>query len=212
MIDVYVTAGGRQAVARLISEHIGSDARVIHDDAGAPLLAGSTMNISISHSHNFAALAIDPEQRIGVDIEEPRLEQLGRVISKFLAPDELPRWQTQLLRAWTAKEATFKAAGVNGLTIGQIRLIADDIALVPDGRRFLIDFMETADYTLATAFPLTADALYRRGKRRWQLGLKSEALSDFNRSALLDPQGPGALAAGHLNDIFNFFNPDIYNP
>lgn len=209
---VHVTSGGRNAVVQLLKEFVGPDARVLHDADGAPSLAGSEMHLSISHSHNFAAIALDPDVRIGVDIEEPRLEQLKRVISKFLVPEELPLWENKLLRAWTAKEATFKAAGVSNLTIGQIRLTHSDVARVPGGREFLIDFTETAGYTLATAVPLSALALYERGKARMKSGRKGEALSDFNRSALLDPQGPGAAAAKHLTDIFNFFNPDIYNP
>lgn len=211
-MKTYVAEGGRNAVARLIAEHIGADARVIHDADGAPSLADSPLHISISHSAHFAALAVDESVRIGVDIEEPRLEQLRRVVSKFLAPEELPRWESRLLQAWTAKEAAFKAAGISGLTIGQIRLTDGDTALTPDGREFLLDFTVTDRYTLTTATPLTAAALYERGKRRCQVGDKAAALSDFNRSALLDPDGPGTLAAGHLSDIFNFYNPDIYNP
>ncbi len=209
---IHVTSGGRNAVAQLLKEFVGPDARVIHDADGSPAIAGSTTHLSISHSHHFAAIALDSGVRIGIDIEEPRLEQLKRVISKFLAPEELPLWENKLLCAWTAKEATFKAAGVSNLAIGQIRLTESDVARVPDGRTFLIDFTETPDYTLATSVPLSALALYNRGKSRMKSGRNGEALSDFNRSAALDPQGPGAAAAKHLTDIFNFFNPDIYNP
>lgn len=211
-MEIHVTTGGRNAVAQLIADTIGSEVRLLHDADGAPLLAGSNLHISISHSPHFAAIALDEHNRIGVDIEEPRLEQLGRVISKFLAPEELPLWQSQLLRAWTAKEATFKAAGVSGLTLGQIRLTESDVAATPDGRKFLLDFTETPDYTLTTATPLTAEALYQRGKCHAKAGNRAAALSDFNRSAALDPNGPGANAAKHLTEIFNFFNPDIYNP
>lgn len=211
-METYVTEGGRRAVARLIAEHVGPEARVIHDADGAPSLAGLPLHLSISHSHRFAAIALDPEVRIGIDIEEPRLEQLSRVIGKFLTPGERPEWESKLLRAWTAKEATFKAAGVSDLTLGRILLTEADVAEVPDGRKFLLDFTETTDYTLTTSTPLTARALYARGQRRFSLGRHGEALSDFNRSAALDPDGPGAAAASHLTDIFDFFNPDIYNP
>lgn len=212
-MQTFIAPGGRREIARLIADNVGPDARLIHDADGAPHIADSTLNISISHSPRFAALAIDPDQRIGIDIEEPRLEQLSRIITKFLSPNELPGWQNRLLHAWTAKEATFKAAGISGLTIGRISLNADnDTALTPDGQEFILQFTETPDYTLCTARPLTADALYRRGQDHWQHGRRARALSDFNRSAELAPQGPGAAAARHLTDIFDFFNPDIYNP
>ncbi len=213
-MKTFIAPGGRQAVDRMIADHVGADARLIHDADGAPMLAGAPLHISISHSPNFAALALDADNRIGIDIEEPRLEQLSRIISKFLTPPERPRWQSRLLRAWTAKEATFKAAGIPGLTIGRITLSTDDsdIATTPDGRQFLLQFTETPDYTLCTAQPLTAEALYHRGQDHWQHGRRARALSDFNRSARLDPTGPGAAAAGHLTEIFDFYNPDLYNP
>ena len=100
-MNVFIAPGGRRAVDRLIARAAGPQARVIHDPDGAPLLVGLPLNISISHSRNFAAVAVDADCRIGVDIEEPRLEQLQRVISKFLNPDELPVWGNELLRAWT---------------------------------------------------------------------------------------------------------------
>ncbi|MCM1310918.1 MAG: 4'-phosphopantetheinyl transferase superfamily protein [Bacteroides sp.] len=212
MMEVHIAEGGRRAVEKLVAEQVGPEIRIIHVADGAPLLVGSPLHISISHSRNFAAIALDEDVRIGIDIEEPRLEQLRRVISKFLLPEELPTWESQLLRAWTAKEATFKAAAVAGLTIGRICLSEADVAKVPDGRSFLLDFTETAQYTVATATPLTAEAIYQRGKRRMKAGNRPGALSDFNRAAALDPAGPGAAAAQHLTNIFNFFNPDIYNP
>lgn len=151
-MNVYVAPGGRQAVAELIQRAAGPDARVIHDPDGAPLLTGSPLNVSISHSRRYAAVAVSSRGRIGVDIEEPRLEQLRRVISKFLAPEELPMWGERLLAAWTCKEAVFKAAGVATIGLGSIRLTAPGVATVPDGRRFRLQTVETPDYTLSTAY------------------------------------------------------------
>lgn len=151
-MNVYVTTGGRQAVTQLIERAAGPDARLIHDAHGAPLLAGSDLNISISHSRSFAAVAASTRGRIGIDIEEPRLEQLRRVIGKFLAPEEMPHWSERLLAAWTCKEAVFKAAGVPGIGLGSIILVEPDVAIVPDGRRFRLQTIETPDYTLSTAY------------------------------------------------------------
>lgn len=58
----------------------------------------------------------------------------------------------------------------------------------------------------------TADALYRRGALYWKLGRHAEAQTDFCASAELNPDGPGAVAARGVSGIFNFFNPDLYNP
>lgn len=125
----------------------------MHDPDGAPLLVGSELKVSVSHSRRFAAVAIDPRRRIGVDIEEPRLEQLRRVISKFLSSEELPFWGDRLLEAWTAKEAVFKAAGIAGIGLGSILLSQQGLARTPDGREFRIETVETEEYTLSLATP-----------------------------------------------------------
>lgn len=151
-MNVYIAPGGRRVVDRLIARAAGSDARVIHDPDGAPLLVDSPLHISISHSRNFAAVGVDPDRRIGIDIEEPRLEQLQRVISKFMNPDELPVWGERLLEAWTCKEAVFKAAGIPSIGLASIRLTGPTEAITPDGRRFRLQTVETADYTLSTAY------------------------------------------------------------
>ncbi len=153
-MNVYVAPGGRNEVARLIAENVGPDVRLLHDPDGAPLLAGSPMHVSVSHSRHFAAIALHPCLRVGVDIEEPRPEQLRRVIAKFLTEPELPLWNDRLLAAWTCKEAVYKAAGVRNLPLGAIDLTTDGIAVIPDGRRFALQTVETPDYTLTTALPL----------------------------------------------------------
>jgi len=153
-MNVYVAPGGRNEIARLIAENIGPDVRLLHDADGAPLLNGSPLNISISHSRHFAAIALHPTSRIGIDIEEPRLEQLRRVIAKFLAPNERPLWSDRLLEAWTCKEAVFKAAGLRNLPLGAIDLTRPGFATIADGRRFALHTVETPEYTLTTALPL----------------------------------------------------------
>lgn len=55
--------------------------------------------------------------------------------------------------------------------------------------------------------PTDALALYRRGSLYWKLERRAEAITDFNASAKLDPEGPGAAAAAHAQAILDFFNP-----
>lgn len=150
-VTLIVRPGNRLDVARIVREELGPGVRVLHLPDGSPVLAGSPLHISISHSRHFVALALHPSRRLGVDIEEPRLEQLRRVISKFLTPAELPMWSNRLLEAWTAKEAAFKAAGVQGIGLGSIDLSTPGIAMVPDGRRFALHTSITPDYTLTLA-------------------------------------------------------------
>lgn len=150
-VKIIVKPGNRLDVARIVREELGDDVRVLHHSDGSPLLAGSPLHISISHSHHYVALALHPSKRIGIDIEEPRLEQLRRVMSKFINPDELPMWGHRLLEAWTAKEAAFKAAGVQGIGLASINLAEPGVAKVPDGRRFELYTTITPEYTLTLA-------------------------------------------------------------
>ena len=151
MSQVFISPGGRQAVSELIRRQFGDEVRLVHDADGAPQLIGAEVEISISHSRNFAALMVSTEGRCGVDIEEPRLDQLARVRAKFLTPAELEAG-IDLLTAWTAKEAVFKAAGTPGLGLSMIdTLSCPGKALLPDGRRFRLSTAVTTDYTLTSA-------------------------------------------------------------
>lgn len=130
----------KAATARLITSLFGTGTIIAHSHDGAPRLilpgtATAAPEISISHSLHTVALAVGRARRpIGVDIELPR-QQLVRVAARFLAPEEIPIHAVgaeNLLRAWTAKEAVFKAAGIAGLTLADIRLDATaSRALIP---------------------------------------------------------------------------------
>lgn len=116
----------RAAVNSLAKAAFGPSAQLAHDPLGAPFIEGFEGHISVSHGAGYALLAIDREHRIGIDCEAYR-PQLQRVASKFLSPGELPVHAASpraLLRAWTIKEAIFKALGDPTLTISQISLPA----------------------------------------------------------------------------------------
>lgn len=130
----------KAATAQLVTTLFGSEATVVHNPDGAPLLmlpdgATPAPKISISHTIRTVALAVGHTGRhIGIDIEQPR-QQLVRVARRFLSPEETAihaASEENLLRAWTAKEASFKAAGIPGLTLADIRLDATaSHALIP---------------------------------------------------------------------------------
>ncbi|MCM1096153.1 MAG: 4'-phosphopantetheinyl transferase superfamily protein, partial [Terasakiella sp.] len=84
--------------------------------AGAPVLEGSRLHISISHSARMAAVAIDPARRIGIDIEDlDRGRQIERVAPRVLSAAELESYTGRLLEAWTLKEALYKIADDPGI-------------------------------------------------------------------------------------------------
>ncbi len=163
--NLYVTAldpavtsrreGERDAVARLIRHVFGDEAGLGHHESGVPYVEGFEGHISISHSRSVVCLAVAYEFSPGVDVEEPR-EQLRRVAPRVLSDDEMAVYghsMSLLLRAWTLKEALYKAALTPGLDFRRdiaLPLDLDDMTAKVCGRLFdilLID--ETAERTIA---------------------------------------------------------------
>lgn len=113
----------RRAVAGIISRVLpGCTLR--HAPSGAPEIDG--MHVSVSHSRHYAAVALS-EHPVGIDIEERRDGQLERVATRFLDDEEMGGGSlspVELLRAWTAKEAAFKALAPHndGVMLSDIRL------------------------------------------------------------------------------------------
>lgn len=142
-------AAETDATLTLIHRVLGREVTLTHTPSGAPLLLGSDLLISISHCTDCAVVALCPPEMgvdgLGVDVELWR-DQLQRISSRFLSAEESGIWNRSdetLLKAWTAKEAIFKAAGVNGMTITDIILPKDtDCKMVKVGRdTFAIDWL-----------------------------------------------------------------------
>lgn len=119
-----------EAVIQMLCDYFGCKVDLSHDENGAPFIAGCDKRISISHSKNYAGIAVS-QHRVGVDVEEPRA-QLRRVAERVLSVTELSyygRSDALLLEAWTLKEALYKAASIPGLDFRR------DIVLPLDGNR-----------------------------------------------------------------------------
>ncbi len=112
----------------LVLEVFGKNAVIGHNDIGAPFIMGRSEKISISHCADKVVLAVNPCGIIGVDAELWR-PQLLRIKGKFLSHEEQSQIcsNTELLRAWTIKEAVYKAALTPGLSL------SGGIALPHDG-------------------------------------------------------------------------------
>ncbi|NPA42653.1 MAG: 4'-phosphopantetheinyl transferase superfamily protein [Chlorobi bacterium] len=111
-----------------------------YDQRGKPYLAlPSSMHISISHSGGAAAVALG-DREIGVDIQYFS-ERLPRIIRRISSHEELSFIQTPEYAhyLWCAKEAAYKAAGSEGLSMRrdisvQFRDGFPAIARLSDGR------------------------------------------------------------------------------
>lgn len=88
-----------------------------YDEVGAPFLEDDFF-ISISHSKNTVGIASCPTFQIGLDIEQ--ISSKARTVQhKFLSENELQHFEnaneSELTKAWTAKETLYKLSGRNGV-------------------------------------------------------------------------------------------------
>ncbi|MDE5786267.1 MAG: 4'-phosphopantetheinyl transferase superfamily protein [Duncaniella sp.] len=133
-ISLYDSRGERDRAATmaLLKEIFGNDVEYSHRPSGAPVVAcnGMNHNVSLSHSCSTIVIAVaGDEKAIGVDVETYR-EQLERVQSKYLSDEERKLFTAPIdkLKAWTAKEAVYKAALTPGLSLLEI-----DCTRISDG-------------------------------------------------------------------------------
>ena len=78
--------------------------------------------ISITHSHNFAAIVVG-DNPLGIDIEKEQ-SKVQHISPKFLHRSELISKVTDRYRTtqWCIKEAAYKAFGKKGLSFLNIRI------------------------------------------------------------------------------------------
>lgn len=109
-----------RATVHAILNELGLPEKVDHLPDGSPFLPGYDGYISISHSQESVAIALNTSRRIGIDTETWR-PQLERVKHKFLSvrEQEIYHGNPGLLLAWCMKEAAYKAAGVRGLDFAE---------------------------------------------------------------------------------------------
>jgi len=103
-------------------------------EQGKPYLtnAPSPIYFNLSHSSNFAALAVSAQAEIGIDIETIRPRNFLAIAERYYHADELKQLletaeaeQEQLFfKLWTLKEAFFKATG-GGISSGLDKAIFD---------------------------------------------------------------------------------------
>ena len=95
--------------------------RFDHNAYGKPSVAGAGLHFNVSHSGDWAMLAVSAEQEVGIDIEriDPSFVQ-EQIPERFFSPREVaqlrslpPSEQTgAFFRCWTRKEAYIKARGL----------------------------------------------------------------------------------------------------
>ena len=132
---------------------LGPEVTIGHRPDGAPVLDGPDtegLHISVSHGAGLLAVALSRHSAVGVDVEA-RSPRVARVVARVSSPEEMAA--VDPLTLWTVKEAVFKAAGIEGLTLGEITVSPDGTATARH-RRFLWHVAEqTPRHTVALALP-----------------------------------------------------------
>ena len=99
-----------------------SDYKITYDINGKPLL-NSIYNISISHSHEIAAIAISDNSKIGLDVQLKE-SKIFNIQNKFLNKSEKSNIGDDptvdiLTMVWTSKESIYKAVGLKGISFSK---------------------------------------------------------------------------------------------
>ena len=114
----------RLAVRALLNT-IFDDERVYlgHHDNGRPYLQNLATEISISHTNDYVAIIVHPDEDQGIDIE--RLDRdFSAVEKKALSEEEIDdlsdrKRSLQLAIYWCAKEAIYKRMSISGVDFAE---------------------------------------------------------------------------------------------
>ena len=96
---------------------------------GKPTVVGSTLEVSISHSGDWVALAVTDGAPVGVDVEEVRAAEVDDLAGICFSPAELAVFRRvpeadrrgAFFTYWARKEAVLKATG-KGMSVGMSKL------------------------------------------------------------------------------------------
>jgi|SRR5688572_618364 len=91
------------------------------DEYGKPFARGHNIQVSMSHSFPYAAVLIDKNQPVGIDLEQPK-EKLLRVAPRIHHATELRDLGTDIVKHciyWCAKESLVKLHGKKNLIFAE---------------------------------------------------------------------------------------------
>ena len=142
-----------------------SDYKITYNNNGKPSL-NSKYNISISHSHQIAAVAISDNSKIGLDVQLNE-NKIFNIQDKFLNPTEkLNIGENPSLKIltmiWTSKESIYKAVGLKGILFSDNikieKVVEEDktgIGYYTNGSekvKFDLKFFYVDEYTICFAY------------------------------------------------------------
>jgi len=128
-----------------------SDYIITYDPDGKPSL-NAEHNISISHSHEIAAIAISNNCKIGLDVQLKE-KKIFNIQHKFLNKSEIlnigenPSIDT-LTMIWTSKESIYKAIGLKSISFSKNIKIDKVTEKDKTGKGYYINGIEKVKFDL----------------------------------------------------------------
>ena len=128
-----------------------SNYKITYDINGKPSL-NSKYNISISHSHEIAAIAISNNSKIGLDVQLKE-SKIFNIQHKFLNPSEKLNIGENpslniLTMIWTSKESIYKAIGLKGTSLSNNIIIDRVVEKDKTGIGYYINGTEKVKFDL----------------------------------------------------------------
>ena len=114
---------------RILRQQIFGFQHIHYDSVGAPFIEGEGY-ISISHSPGLVGIALNPDYRLGLDLELPRSKVVA-IAPKFINEEESSCFDVtdalEMTRVWSAKEALYKLAGRKKIIFKEELLLSKDM-------------------------------------------------------------------------------------
>lgn len=104
----------RSSLRIILSRYAGEDPTDIvfrYGKYGKPMLSFSSVQFNLSHSGDWAIVAVARDVPVGVDIERMRPDVDIAALLERLGETDLPKTAPELYQVWTRREAKTKAVG-----------------------------------------------------------------------------------------------------
>lgn len=121
------SCAARFCLWKLCNQHGIKEPVFKQDDRNRPFFNDSEWHISLSHAYPFAAAAIRKHLPVGIDVEK-KGRNIKPISARFLSSEEYGRWhanEIDLTRAWSSKEAIYKALAKPGLSFQEAIILPE---------------------------------------------------------------------------------------
>ena len=149
------------AVRVALKKLLGAEKTVVYDADGKPYLLDNSYHISVSHSGQWIAVMAHPSRLVGVDIEVPK-DKIQKIYKRFLNEKEQVELgdgknNTQLMLAWSAKEALYKIIGKHAVDFAvQLHIFPFEVCEygemmaqhVPTQKEYRLNYIQHSGYSL----------------------------------------------------------------